>query len=78
VPLFGRQRFHGKRVYLLPHAVTQRGIDKLVLSHFRLTSEQRAHHDRLKMTPVSRYLYVIALKTVLDTLLDEIGIHRNL
>jgi hypothetical protein len=65
-------------VYLLPHTLTQCRIDKLVLSHFRLASEQRAYNDRLEMTSVARDFYVIALKAVLNALLDEIGIHGNL
>jgi hypothetical protein len=75
LPFFGRKRFHGERVDVLAHALAQRGIHELVLAHLGKPAELRAHDHRLEMTTVAGDFDVVALKTLLYALPDEIGIH---
>jgi hypothetical protein len=77
-PFFGRQRFHRQRVDFLAHALAQRAVHELVLAHLGQAPELRAHDDRLEVAAVACDFDVIALQSLFDALLDEIGIHENL
>jgi hypothetical protein len=62
-------------VDVFAHALAERRIHELVLSHFGKPAELRAHDDGFEVTAVARNFDVVALKTLFDALPDEIGIH---
>jgi hypothetical protein len=76
-PFLGRERLHRERVYVFAHALAERFVDELMLTHFREPSEKRAHDHRFEMATITGHFDVIALKAFFDALLDEIGRHVN-
>jgi hypothetical protein len=57
------------------HAIAERRVDELVLTDFRLPSKKCAHDDGFEVPAVTGNFDVLTFQTILDALLDQIGVH---
>lgn len=62
---------------LLAHAISERGIHELMLTHPGLVAEQRTHDDRFEMATVPGDFDVLAFEPVFDVLLNKCGIQEK-
>ena len=64
-------------MYILSHAISQRGIYELMLTHLGFSPEKRTYDHGLEVAAVTRDVHVIALQALFNPLLDEIRIHES-
>src|SRR5262249_4592775 len=76
IGLLGRERAHRQRVYLLAHALAERGVHELVTLHPRFPAEGLAHDQRLEVLAVAGHAHFAARQSRLDVAAQVLGCHH--